>query len=71
MSGTPATAHPHAPFAVAGSFFARKERATKPGVFRASMPEHVVRESERKAGRWIAGGALLLLLLIFAGYAFS
>jgi hypothetical protein len=35
------------------------------------MPEHVVRESERKAGRWIAGGALLFLLLIFAGYAFS
>jgi hypothetical protein len=35
------------------------------------MPEHVARDSERKTGRWIAAGALLLLLLILAGYALS
>jgi hypothetical protein len=35
------------------------------------MPEHVVRESERRTGRLIAGGALLLLLLILVGYALS
>jgi hypothetical protein len=35
------------------------------------MPEHIVRQSERRTGRWIAGGASLLLLLILVGYAFS
>jgi hypothetical protein len=56
---------------VAGSFLRERNAQPNLGVFRATMPEHVVRESERKAGRWIAGGALLLLLLILAGYAFS
>ena len=52
-------------------FLPQAEHHAAAGVFRATMPEHVARESERKTGRWIAAGALLLLLLIVAGYALS